>query len=185
MNKPGIYRILTYWHPVATIGTIFFITYVPIQIFRAIFEGMAYQVAYSALLGYPSIVLALLVPTTMFREDRVTKIPKWLQDGYVHLEIYLGALLLCLAFCTIAGNSRSHQLGDRWNDLVVSPIFLYLCVLAPVMWNKKNGDKWERWVFWVLVLSLPVFFVIDLLLKTLNQRWWLVNVGLHAIERMR
>jgi hypothetical protein len=180
----GVYRFMAEYPVWAVPTAMFSFALAPILVLRAVFEGLPYQVSYAALFGDPGLVIAFMIVATIFRENRVTRIPTRLQKGLVHLYVYGGCLLFAALVSLSTMQSRSGQLGDLWHDFIVAPIFLYMGItMAPIIWY--NGTKTEKRTIWSFVGLLVALCVLDLILRDLNQRWWLVNHGLQAIERMR
>lgn len=147
----------------ATIGVIY--------ILRDFFEGLPYQVAYSAQFGDVALVGAFLIAATILQRN--DPLPWWLSCGYFHV---LAALVSVGFGITWWSLDRPAHWGDIYHHLFVAPMILYLALtLLPVI--LINGTKVEK--CWVLcfALSWVTLLAFDLKHERINQRQWLQGRG--------
>ena len=147
----------------ATLGVIFVV--------RDIFEGMPYQVAYSAQIGDALLVGAVLVAATILQRGEV--MPSWLSSWLFHLPAALISVGLGLTWWWL---DRPAHWGDVYHHLCVAPLFMYLAItLLPVILTK--GTRVEILFVTCFVLVWASLMVFDVRHERMNQRQWLQDHG--------
>lgn len=146
-----------------------------IHLMRDKFEGLGYQVSYSAKFGDALLIIAVLIAATILQRGGVY-LPEWLRPWGMQAAV-LGicvAIGLVVSFVTL--DERSGQAADVYHDIVIGPTILFFAItLAPVVWY--NGTPAEK--FWVLCFALlwAALVVFDIKSERMNQRQWLVKHG--------
>lgn len=142
-----------------------------IYVVRDIFEGLPYQVAYSAQFGDAVLAGAVLVAATILQRDPV--LPGWLMGGNFHVI----AALISIGFgVTWWAIDRPAQWGDLYHHLFIAPLILYLAItLLPVI--LLNGTRIEKSCVLCFALLWAALVVFDVTHARMNQRQWLQNRG--------
>ncbi len=158
--------------PIWASGLILYgVTMGAIYVARDLFEGLPYQVAYSAQFGDAALAGAVLVAATILQ--RGDALPRQSTSGYFHI---LAALVSVSFGVTWWSLDRPRHWGDIYHHLFVAPLILYLAItLLPVI--LINGTRVEK--FWVLCFALlwAALVVFDLKHERMNQRQWLQRRG--------
>lgn len=110
----GIYAILATFPIWATAAILFTVTMATILVGRDVFEGLPYNVAYSAVIGDAGLVIGVLGATILQRGG--TYIPSWLQVGEYQGLVASGGVVVCSIICRLTINSRSGQAVDFINQ---------------------------------------------------------------------
>lgn len=149
---------------------------------RDIFEGLGYQVAYSAKFGDAMLFGVVFIAATIIkREEPYLRSwffwTPWLMKGWFHLLVLLGSVALGITVSVLTLASRSGQMMDVYHDVVIAPMILYFAIaLLPLIYYA--GTKTEkRWTicFILIWLALVVF---DIKYDRMNQRQWIErNLG--------
>jgi membrane-associated HD superfamily phosphohydrolase len=93
----------------------------PIQILRHVREKVPYQTAWSAILGDPLLVVALLIVITIIK--RGVDLPQVMENRYYHLLALAVGIGIGVAWFL---RDRPKQWGDRYHHLVVAPMVAYM-----------------------------------------------------------
>lgn len=138
---------------------------------RDVFEGLPYQVAYSALLGDAALGAAVLVGATVLH--RGEPLPSLYSCGYFHALAALVSVAFGVSWWFL---DRPSHWGDIYHHLVIAPLIFYLAsTLLPVI--VINGTKTER----ICALSCVVIWAsligFDVTHERMNQRQWLERHG--------
>ena len=142
-----------------------------IYVARDFFEGLPYQVAYSAQIGDSALIGAVLIAATILQ--RGDPLPLWLSSGSFHL---LAAIVSVSFGITWWALDRPSHWGDIYHHLFVAPLIFYLGVtLLPVI--LINGTKVEKLSVLCFALIWVTLVAFDLKHGRMNQRQWLQNRG--------
>lgn len=175
MHLTGSLYILATLPIWATAAILFAVTMAAILIGRDVFEGLPYNVAYSAVIGDAGLVISILIAATILQRG-VIYLPVWLQDGTFHGMIMLTCVVLCGSICALTLGSRSGQLMDIYHDVVIAPLILYCGItLVPVVYYNGTGVENGALICFVCLWLGLVFF--DYKCKRMDQRSWLQNHG--------
>jgi hypothetical protein len=159
--------------PIWATAAIFAAIGLAILVGRDIFEGLPYNVAYSAAIGDVALTIGVLIAATILQRGGV-RIPELLQKGEIHIMIAAASFGLGTIVCSATLNSRSGKAMDVFHDLVIAPLFLYLAVtLMPII--LINGRKTEIIATTCSVLLWLGLVGFDAKYNRLNQRQWLQN----------
>ena len=146
-----------------------------IHVGRDYFEGLPYQVAYSAQFGDAALFGAVLIAAGILQTE-VAYIPEWLQNGNTHLMIASGSYSLGIAVCLATLKTRSGQFMDIYHDVVIGPLILYLAItLLPIIF--LNGSTTEVLATICLALFWAGLVIFDIKKQRMDQRTWLKNNG--------
>ena len=146
---------------------------VPIQVLRNRFEGMQYQVAWSADFGCSALVAIALIGATILQ--RGVLLPVWLGSEAVHAVATGVAVLVGIIWAWTDWNT---QWGDRYHHAAVAPVLTYLLLtLLPVIfWG--GGTTVEIVATLALLLIFAILTRIDIRQKRMGQRQWMQeNMG--------
>jgi hypothetical protein len=176
MNALSGSHWLFYHTPVwASALILYVVTLGAMHIGREYFEGLPYQVAYSAQFGDAGLIGAVLIAATILQRGEVA-LPGWLINGYAHLFIAASSFFIGLVVSGLTIKLRSGQVMDIYHDAVIGPMFLYFAAtLLPVIYLGGNTtEKAATGLFVVLWLALVVYDIKD---DRMNQRKWLQRSG--------
>lgn len=142
---------------------------------RDYFEGMPYQVSYSAQIGDAGLLIVILIAATILQREG-TFIPAWLVSTPLHVILTI-AVFAVGALASIATlKSRSGQLVDVYHDVVIASILMYFAVTClPVI--SANGTYVEYWMTVILISVWVMLVLFDLMTHRMNQREWLEEKG--------
>lgn len=185
-NSVGIYRILAILPIWATVMILYLVTDGAMYLGRDIFEGLGYQVAYSAKFGDTMLFGVVFIAATIIkREEPYLRswffwVP-WLMNGWFHLLVLIGCVALGLTVSVLTLATRSGQMMDVYHDVVIAPMILYFAIaLLPLTYYA--GTKIEkRWTFFFILIWL-VLVIFDIKYDRMNQRQWIernLGVQLH------
>jgi hypothetical protein len=142
-----------------------------IYLARDFFEGLPYQVAYSAQFGDAVLAAAVLIGATILQ--RGDSLPSRFSNGNFHVLAALISVSFGLTWWAI---DRPQHWGDVYHHLFVAPLILYLAItlLPVILINGKTGEK-----LWVLCFALlwATLVVFDVTHERMNQRQWLQSHG--------
>ena len=171
-----VYAILSTTPVWALFAFLFVLTYGAIFVGRHIFEGVPYQVSYSAFIGDGGLLVAVMIAATILQRPH-ENIPDWLMAGWVHIEIYFVALVAGTITCIMTLKSRLGKLMDVYHDVVIVPVVIYFAVtLLPVIY--LSGTTLEQnFTSLVIVVWLACVFG-DIKCDRMNQRRLLERLGL-------
>jgi hypothetical protein len=142
-----------------------------IYVARDTFEGLPYQVAYSAQFGDAALAGAVLIAATILH--RGSPLPLMLSSGYFHVLAALVSVGCGIMWWSL---DRPAQWGDIYHHLFVAPLFFYLATtLLPVI--LINGTKGEKVCVLCLVLLGAALVAFDFKHERMNQRQWLQGRG--------
>ena len=158
--------------PIWASALVFFgVTMGVIYVLRDIFEGLPYQVAYSAQLGDAALAGAVLVAATILQRGEA--LPGWLISGNFHVFAALISVSFGVTWWLI---DRPTQWGDIYHHLFVAPLILYLAItLLPVI--LFNGTRIEKLCVLCFALLWAALVVFDITHARMNQRQWLQSHG--------
>jgi len=158
--------------PIWASGLILYgLTLFVIPIARDLFEGLPYQVAYSAQIGDPLLIGAVLIAATILQRGQ--PLPDWVASRAFNLVSVLVGIGVGLAWLIL---SKTTRFGDLYHNAVVVPLMLYLGItVAPVV--AFNGTRPEK--AWVILLTTSWLICVlwDFASGRLNQRDWLSSHG--------
>jgi hypothetical protein len=144
---------------VVTIGVVFLL--------RNIFEGLAYQVAYSAEFGAFLLVGAVLVAARILQRGEA--LSRWLISGHFHA---FAAVISVIFGVTCWSIFRPTQWGDNYYQLYIAPLLLYLAItLLPVI--AINGTRAERLCVVCFALVQIALLTFDYTHGRLSQLPWI------------
>jgi len=144
-----------------------------IYVARDFFEGLPYQVAYSAQFGDAALAGAVLIAATIIH--RGDPLPLSLSSGSSHVLAAIAGLTLGLTWWAL---DRPTYWGDIYHHLFLAPLFLYLAItLLPVI--LINGTTLEKSCVLSFALLWAALVAFDLTHERMNQRQWLQNHGVH------
>jgi hypothetical protein len=142
-----------------------------LYVVRDIFEGLPYQVAYSAQFGDTVLVGAVLVAATILQRGEA--LPWWLSSGCYHVFAALIGVSVGVTWWWI---DRPTQWGDIYHHLFVAPLILYLVItLLPVI--LINGTRVEKICALCFALLWARLVVFDVTHARMSQRQWLQSHG--------
>ena len=142
-----------------------------IYVVRDIFEGLPYQVAYSAQFGDAMLVGAVLVAATILQRGEA--LPWWVSCGYFH--VISAVISVCFGFAWWSIDRPTHW-GDTYHHLFVAPLILYLAItLLPLI--VINGTRVEKLCVLCFALLWAALVVFDVTHERMNQRQWLQSHG--------
>lgn len=142
-----------------------------IYVMRDIYEGLPYQVAYSAQFGDAVLVGAVLVAATILQRGEA--LPRWLSGGHFHVFAALISVSFGVTWWSI---DRPTHWGDIYHHLFVAPLILYLAItLLPVI--LINGTRVEKLCMLCFALLWASLVVFDVTHGRMNQRQWLQSCG--------
>ena len=172
----GSHRILRAARPSETAAIVFLMTLAAMFAGRHYFEGIPYQVSYSAMIGDTAgLIFVILRAQEVLKRDDVV-IYEVLQEPKVHLCILITCFLLGVFASLVSISSRSGQVMDVYHDVFIAPIFLYLAItLVPVI--LKNGTRKEMFEAGFYVSIWLVLVIFDWSTGMINQRAWLAAHG--------
>lgn len=144
-----------------------------IYVARDIFEGMPYQVAYSAQIGDAALFCVVLLAAGILQRG-IVRIPYVLRWQTTQVGIFVASFCLGAVACITTLASRSGQGADIYHDLWVAPLIMYFAAtLLPIIF--LNGTRVEKvaTVCSIFLWAGLVFYDIDH--NRINQRQWLVD----------
>lgn len=141
---------------------------------RKIFEGRAYNVAYSSWLGGATLIGCMSIAgRALHRPDVV--LPAWLASSTYHvtiaeISIMIGIFMGALAIYQTTW--RESQVVDLAFNFLMAPAFIYgLVTLLPV--TCFQGTPFEKTATVVLIVAYLVTAIIDIRTGRLHQHEWL------------
>lgn len=160
----GIYYVLSTLPIWATLMILLAVSMVPIQVMRNYFEGMQYQVAWSADFGGMAQALVMVIAIGILQRGPTNLLNDTFQVIAGIISLAIGAMWLKADWDT--------QWADRYHHIACFPLQLFLLVtLLPVIY--RNGTTVE-WIATICFFALFLFlFVIDIKQERLAQRPWL------------
>jgi hypothetical protein len=142
-----------------------------IYVTRDFFEGLPYQVAYSAQFGDAALAGAVLIAATILR--RGNPMPWMFSSGYFHILAALVSMGFGITWWSL---DRPAHWGDIYHHLFIAPLICYLAItLSPVI--LINGTKLEKFCAFCLVLVWITLVAFDIKYERMNQRQWLQSHG--------
>ena len=177
----GIHAFLTRTPLWVTVLILYLMTDGAMHIGREYFEGLAYQVAYSAKFGDAALLGVVFIATTILQRGNVV-LPKLLTKVWMHRAIVLVGICLGSAVSWLTLPARSGQIMDIYHDVVIAPMILYFAVtLLPVIYLAgKRAEKVSTVCFILFWLALVVY---DTGSNRMNQRNWLEkHLGVHLVQ---
>ena len=171
-----VYDFLTNTPIWALFAILFALTYGAIFVGRHLLEGVPYQVSYSAFIGDAGLLVAVLIAATVLQRSHAI-IPDLLTAGWVHFEIYFGALVFGVIICVTTLKSRDGKLMDIYHDIVIAPVVFYfaLALLPVIYWGGNQFEKGSTSFAIVLWLACVYY---DAKFDRMNQRRLLERMGL-------
>lgn len=178
----GSYYVLTKLPIWATAMILYFATLGIIHIGRDYFEGLPYQVAYSAQFGDAALFGVVLLAAGILQQHTGSIIiPQWLESSTVHMATLAASLALGVLVSVLTLKTRSGQAMDVYHDVVIAPIIVYLAItLLPVIYF--NGTRIEKVTTVCFILFWLALVVFDIKAERMNQREWLTKNGVHFIR---
>lgn len=85
---------------------------------RDYFEGMPYQVSYSAQIGDAGLFIVVLIAAGILQQGDLY-VPRWLMSAQIHLAM----VLVVFALGLIVNESRHGKEMDTYHDVVIVPLF--------------------------------------------------------------
>jgi hypothetical protein len=159
--------------PVWASALIFYgVTMGVIYVTRDIFEGLPYQVAYSAQFGDTALAGAVLIAATILQRGH--SLPVWLSNGYFHLLAAVIGVSVGIAWWSL---DRPSHWADSYHHLFIAPLIVYLAItLVPVV--LLNGTKVEKYFVVCFAVLWATLVVYDIKHDRTNQRQWLQDRGI-------
>ena len=170
-NFTGIYAFLV-WCPIWAVALILYIGIDwMIHIIRDRFEGLGYQVAYSAKIGDAGLIICVLIAETILKRGNLI-LPGPLTNSAIQFTILVGCFFVCCIISLATLESRNGQFADVYHDLIVAPFMMFFAfTLLPVIYI--GGTTIEKRATFFLVLLWVVFVFYDIKADRMNQRRWL------------
>src|ERR1035437_7556825 len=113
---------------------------------RRVFEGVAYNIAFSSKYGDPALIVAVLIGATILKRGEL--LSHWMRDRDQDFSGIAIGSLVSFVWWYIASPA---QWGDIYHLNVVVPTFIYLgWTLVPVIY--KNGTRNEKRLAFLCVL---------------------------------
>lgn len=174
-NFVGIHWILASTPIWFTVVILWLCTDGVIHLMRDKFEGLGYQVSYSAKFGDAGLIAAVLIAATILQRTG-TYVPTWLQSGLSQIGILAICIALGLAVSVKTLDARSGKTADVYHDVIIAPAILFFAItLMPVVWYNA---RWYEASFVIIAIVAWGWLVrIDIAGNRLNQRQWLVRHG--------
>ncbi len=169
-----VYSILSVTPIWALFGILFALTFGAIFVGRHIFEGVPYQVSYSAQVGDAALLMAVLIAATILQRGNAV-IPAWAP----RLSVVIAgiALFIGIVVCVSTLTSRGGKLMDIYHDVVIAPIVMYFAItLLPVIY--QNGTALEQGATWFAIAFWMICVIYDVHDDRMNQRRLLERMGL-------
>jgi hypothetical protein len=163
-----VLSLLPIW---ATAILLYSVTTGVVYVLRDNFEGLPYQVAYSAQFGDAALLGAILIAATILHRGK--PLPWRYSRGYFHVLSALVSLTIGITWWSL---DRPSHCGDLYHHFFVAPLILYLAItLFPVI--LINGTRLEKAIVLCFVLSWATLVAFDLTQHRMNQRAWLQAHG--------
>ena len=164
----------------ATALILYFATLGVIHVGRDYFEGLPYQVAYSAQFGDAALFGAVLIAAGILQRKGIY-IPEWIQNQTLHVIIGSGSVCVGTLVSLVTLGKRSGQYMDVYHDVVVGPLILYLAItILPVIF--LNGTTIEVLATMCLALFWACLVIFDVKKKRMDQRSWLTAHGMTFLK---
>ncbi|MEI6281037.1 MAG: hypothetical protein WCP17_03515 [bacterium] len=174
VNMTGIYYVLTVL-PIWATAAILLGMLAVLIVGRDILEGKPYNVAYSSAIGDVGLVMGVLIAATTLQRGGVF-IPQFLEDGALHVFVFLWTVIVGMIVCRKTIDSRDGQAMDVFHDVVIAPTFAFLSFfLVPIVYYNGSTSEKMGLAFFVMLWATLVAF--DVRHKRMNQREWLKNHG--------
>ena len=170
----GSHKILRALRASDTAAITFFITLGAMFVGRHFFEGVPYQISYSAMIGDTAGFIYILLRAQEILRRPEIHIPDWLQRNDVHIVTLGVSFLLGVIVCLLSLQARQGQVMDAYHDIVIAPMFLYLAItLIPViLYNGTRREMFEVGFYACLWLLLAI---LDWETGMIAQRVWLAG----------
>jgi hypothetical protein len=170
--------------PTWEVAAIFiFVVLVPMFVGRDYFEGVPYQVSYSAQLGDAGLFVVVLIAADILHRSGA-QIPAGegvTETQEMHFIVWLFSFVICSQLSRVTLKKRSGKLMDIYHDVVIVPLFIYLAfTLLPVIYSYGTWVEQVATACFALLWLALVFF--DTKYKRMNQREWLKARGLRFKE---
>ena len=169
-----VYTILSTTPVWALFAVLFVLTYGAIFVGRHFFEGVPYQVSYSAFIGDAGLLVAVLIAATVLQHESVTILP---EVARLHVGVALFAFIICSMISFASLKSRNGKLMDIYHDVFIAPVVVYLgFTLLPVIY--QSGNQLEKGsTSFAIALWLACVYL-DAKFDRMNQRRLLERMGL-------
>ena len=142
-----------------------------VYVLRDNFEGLPYQVAYSAQFGDAVLVGAALIAATILHRGEA--LPCRYSRGYFHVLSALASVAIGVTWWSL---DRPLYWGDIYHHLFIAPLILYFAItLFPV--TLVNGTRLEKATVLCFALTWATLVAFDLTHHRMNQREWLQTHG--------
>lgn len=186
MNTPandrvGIYSVLTKLPIWATAIILYTMSLGVIYIGRDYFEGLPYQVAYSAQFGDMFLFGAILIANGILQR-KYAFIPRLLNNGHTQWVLFLFCVMIGIIISAATLDTRSGQEMDVYHDVVIAPFILYCAItLLPVIFFRGKGlEVISTFCFIAIWAGLVAF---DVHHDRINQRHWLTTHGVTLMAK--
>ena len=164
----GSHYILTVLPIWFTVIMLFIITAVPIYVLRDCFEGIPYNIAYSAIIGDVGLVCVVLIGATILKRVHQQKeyvIAFWRNISYHVFSLVIGAVV---SYCWWHSNPPIYW-GDIYHVIIVVPLLTYLgCTLLPIILTKGNKTAFT-------FTQVICFFTITCNFKTISSSFLVIS----------
>lgn len=147
---------------------------------RWMFEGRAYNVAFSS--NYGDIALTIIVVIGVVILQQGVSLPSFVRTPNFHVAVGAIAFMIGCALVAKKVIYEEGQIMDIYHDIVIVPLFLYLLgILAPVIYF--GGTAAEKTFALVLLALWATLVIVDIQTERMDQRRWLEAQGVEFPEK--
>lgn len=171
----GLFQLLASTPWVVTVIVIYTFTELAIWFARQTQEGIGYQVSWTAKVGF-SALFGLVGYGIWTLQNQAASIPSILQSSNVQMTTLFVLVIVCIIYSgyTVSQGLRSGYIADVYNDIVITPVMLFLlAMLVPVI--VLNNGVWG----YLLVIAAFIIWLgtlmIDIRNHTLDQRLYIAR----------
>ena len=177
--------IYTFLHD-TSFGVIFFslfmLTFGAMFVGRHYFEGVPYQVSYSAHIGDAGLLAVILVAAEILKRTGVPN-ADWIGNATSvnNTVVFSSLVVLGVIVALTTKKMRSAEVMDYYHDVVIAPVVAYCALtLLPVIFGAGSSSDCEFTfgliVFWAICVEY------DIREDRMNQRRLLTRLGLRFKE---
>lgn len=177
-NLVGIHEILSTFPLWGTVLILYLFTDGVMHFGRDLFEGLGYQIAYSAKFGDVALFGCVFIAATILQRGGPV-LPGWMMDNNHQIAVLIVCLAAGVAVTFTTLSSRAGRIMDIYHDIVIAPLVLFFAImLLPVIY--LGGTLIEKFWTVLLIMFWVLLVVIDIKTNRMNQRRWMKdNLSLH------
>ena len=149
---------------------------------RDIFEGVPYQVAYSAAIGDAGLIVAILIAVSAFHRESHNIYSYALSLKKQLVVVFVSTFAgIIFAVYKIVYVKKTNQWVDAYHDIFIVPVYIFMwIILVPIV--KNNGTMNEKISIILFVCVWGILVTVDVLENRLNQRLWLKLHGVILVK---